>query len=193
MCIRVGTGFIRLILQFWTHDAILVEGYLSKLCPNKFTYKITQVRTHPRTHTQTNPVTLIPQTNSTDWATVTCQRNLVPTFVDRGGVACSARRIPTAVNLSFLDQNAHTHTYIRICQYERTKRQVLHLHGHHSVQSTSVTRENSRANGPQMNDTSNGMPYDWQDICHLQLEIKNGVLWDVTSCGSCKNRRFGGT
>jgi hypothetical protein len=23
--------------------------------------------------------------------------------------------------------------------------------------------------------------------------IKNAVLWDVTPCGSCKNRRFGGT
>jgi hypothetical protein len=23
--------------------------------------------------------------------------------------------------------------------------------------------------------------------------IKNGVIWDVTSCGSCKNRCFGGT
>jgi hypothetical protein len=23
--------------------------------------------------------------------------------------------------------------------------------------------------------------------------IKNGVFWDVTPCGSCKNRRFGGT
>jgi hypothetical protein len=22
---------------------------------------------------------------------------------------------------------------------------------------------------------------------------KNGVFWDVTLCGSCKNRRFGGT
>jgi hypothetical protein len=21
----------------------------------------------------------------------------------------------------------------------------------------------------------------------------NGVFWDVTTCGSCKNRRFGGT
>jgi hypothetical protein len=26
-----------------------------------------------------------------------------------------------------------------------------------------------------------------------QLTVKNGVFWDVTSCGSCKNRRFGGT
>jgi hypothetical protein len=23
--------------------------------------------------------------------------------------------------------------------------------------------------------------------------MKTGVFWDVTSCGSCKNRRFGGT
>jgi hypothetical protein len=25
------------------------------------------------------------------------------------------------------------------------------------------------------------------------VTVKNGVLWDVTQCGSCKNRRFGGT
>jgi hypothetical protein len=25
------------------------------------------------------------------------------------------------------------------------------------------------------------------------VTTKNGVLWDVTACGSCKNRRFGGT
>jgi hypothetical protein len=24
------------------------------------------------------------------------------------------------------------------------------------------------------------------------VTMKNAVLWDVTSCGSCKNRRFGG-
>jgi hypothetical protein len=24
-------------------------------------------------------------------------------------------------------------------------------------------------------------------------EKKNGDFWDVTPCGSCKNRRFGGT
>jgi hypothetical protein len=23
--------------------------------------------------------------------------------------------------------------------------------------------------------------------------MRNAVIWDVTSCGSCKNRRFGGT
>jgi hypothetical protein len=25
------------------------------------------------------------------------------------------------------------------------------------------------------------------------LTMKNGVFWDVTPCGSCENRRFGGT
>jgi hypothetical protein len=25
-----------------------------------------------------------------------------------------------------------------------------------------------------------------------ETNIENGVLWDVTPCGSCKNRRFGG-
>jgi hypothetical protein len=26
-----------------------------------------------------------------------------------------------------------------------------------------------------------------------KVKLKNGVFWDVTPCGSCKNRRFGGT
>jgi hypothetical protein len=25
------------------------------------------------------------------------------------------------------------------------------------------------------------------------MTMKNGVFWDVTPCGSCKKRRFGGT
>jgi hypothetical protein len=25
------------------------------------------------------------------------------------------------------------------------------------------------------------------------VTMKNGVFWDVMPCGSCKNRRFGGT
>jgi hypothetical protein len=27
----------------------------------------------------------------------------------------------------------------------------------------------------------------------MPLHLKNGVFWDVTPCGSCKNGRFGGT
>jgi hypothetical protein len=29
--------------------------------------------------------------------------------------------------------------------------------------------------------------------CLIMWEMKNGVFWDVTPCGYCKNRRFGGT
>jgi hypothetical protein len=37
------------------------------------------------------------------------------------------------------------------------------------------------------------------DECYVRFEVftavtmKNAVFWGVTSCGSCKNRRFGGT
>jgi hypothetical protein len=30
-------------------------------------------------------------------------------------------------------------------------------------------------------------------IGKLRTTLKNGVFWDVTPCGSFKNRRFGGT
>jgi hypothetical protein len=43
------------------------------------------VRTIWNTQIQkTNSVALSPRANYTDWATATCRRNLVPTFVDRG-------------------------------------------------------------------------------------------------------------
>jgi hypothetical protein len=28
---------------------------------------------------------------------------------------------------------------------------------------------------------------------YTAVTMKNGVFWDVTPCGSCENRRFGGT
>jgi hypothetical protein len=30
-------------------------------------------------------------------------------------------------------------------------------------------------------------------ISELGTTLKNGVFWDVTPCGFCKNQRFGGT
>jgi hypothetical protein len=30
-------------------------------------------------------------------------------------------------------------------------------------------------------------------ICNNDIHLKNGVLWDVKPCGSCKKRRFGET
>jgi hypothetical protein len=39
-----------------------------------------------------------------------------------------------------------------------------------------------------------GVTYkDLDSIWKLNLYAKNGVFWDVTPCGSCKNWRFGGT
>jgi hypothetical protein len=42
------------------------------------------------------------QANYTEWATATCRRNLVPTFVDRGVSRGQRGRSLTVVNLSFL-------------------------------------------------------------------------------------------
>jgi hypothetical protein len=39
----------------------------------------------------------------------------------------------------------------------------------------------------------------WTIFNYVRFEVftavtmKNGVFWDVMLCGSCKNRRFGGT
>jgi hypothetical protein len=52
---------------------------------------------------KTNSVALSLRVNYTDWATATCRRNLVPTFVDRGASRGQRGGSPTDVNLSFLD------------------------------------------------------------------------------------------
>jgi hypothetical protein len=43
-------------------------------------------------HLLTYSVALSPRANCTDWATATCRRNLVPTFVDRGVSAADPPR-----------------------------------------------------------------------------------------------------
>jgi hypothetical protein len=48
-----------------------------------------------------NSVALSPQENYTDWATATCRRNLVPTFVDRDASRGQRGGSPTGVNLIF--------------------------------------------------------------------------------------------
>jgi hypothetical protein len=50
---------------------------------------------------KTNSVAISLQANYTDWATATCQRNLVPTFVDRGVSRGQHGRFPTVVNLKY--------------------------------------------------------------------------------------------
>jgi hypothetical protein len=47
------------------------------------------------------------QANYADWATATCRRILVPTFLDRG-VSCGQRgESPTAININFLDRSRY--------------------------------------------------------------------------------------
>jgi hypothetical protein len=50
-------------------------------------------------------VALSPRANYTDWATATCRRNVVPTFVDRGVSRGQRGGSPLVVNLSFLDRS----------------------------------------------------------------------------------------
>jgi hypothetical protein len=52
-------------------------------------------------------VALNPQGNYTGWATATCRRNLVPSFVDRRVSRGQRGGSPTAVNLSFLDRSRY--------------------------------------------------------------------------------------
>jgi hypothetical protein len=63
--------------------------------------------TNKQTNKQTNSVALSPRKNYTDWATATSQRNLVPTFVDRGVSRGKRGGSPTVVNLSFLDRSRY--------------------------------------------------------------------------------------
>jgi hypothetical protein len=57
------------------------------------------------TDKQINSVILRTQANYADWATATCCRNLVPTFVDRSGGQRGGSL--TVVNLSFLDRSRY--------------------------------------------------------------------------------------
>jgi hypothetical protein len=57
--------------------------------------------------TKTNSVAFSPQVKYADCTTVTCRRNLVPTFADRGVSRGYRGGSPTAVNLSFLDRSRY--------------------------------------------------------------------------------------
>jgi hypothetical protein len=37
------------------------------------------------------------------------------------------------------------------------------------------------------------MEIELDPVSETYFLVKNAVFWDVTTCGSCKNRRFGGT
>jgi hypothetical protein len=59
---------------------------------------------------------------------------------------------------------------------------------------TSVFTRATRRNSPE--DAilhGNAVVYAARIQPQIKCLLKNGVFWDVTPCGSCKNRRFGGT
>jgi hypothetical protein len=60
---------------------------------------------------QTNSVALRPEANYTDWATATCRRNLVPTFVDRRVSRGQRGGSPTVVNLRFVDRSRYLRSH----------------------------------------------------------------------------------
>jgi hypothetical protein len=66
------------------------------MCSQKIVFEVNGVQLYS--------VAFSPQANYTDWATATCRRNLVPTFVDRGVLRGQRGGSPTIVNLSFLDR-----------------------------------------------------------------------------------------
>jgi hypothetical protein len=66
-------------------------------------------------------------------------------------------------------------------------------------QEKSLARLRSTSHNPS---APNPLLRTWKHaklLIHVRFEgftavtMKNGVFWDVTPCGSCKNRRFGGT
>jgi hypothetical protein len=62
---------------------------------------------HLQFYIKTNSVAFSPQANYIDWATATCRRNLMPTFVDRGMSLGQRGGSLTVVNLSFLDRSRY--------------------------------------------------------------------------------------
>jgi hypothetical protein len=56
---------------------------------------------------QKTSVALSPRANYTDWATATCRRNLVPTFVDIRVLRGQRGGTPMVVNFSFLDRSRY--------------------------------------------------------------------------------------
>jgi hypothetical protein len=71
------------ILGFQTESSLLPELIRLSWTNSCLARKIEWYQTYYLHQNKTNTVALSQQANYTDWATATCRRNLVPTFVDR--------------------------------------------------------------------------------------------------------------
>jgi hypothetical protein len=75
-------------------------------CPTEHQTITSSPNTHFFSYTsKTNSVALSPQVNYTDWATATCWRNIVPTFVDIGVSRGQRVGSTTVVNFSVLERS----------------------------------------------------------------------------------------
>jgi hypothetical protein len=146
-----------------------------------------------------NFVAFIPQAKYTDWAEPLVA-DVGANFWRNRDVAWSAYRVPTAVNLGLIVPR----TYSII---------LMTLSGHHSRPIASnkilwllesnpeplVLQPGTLITRSQRKSTIANKNKKLEEHCEVRFEVfsavtmMNVVFWDVTPCGSCKNRRFGAT
>jgi hypothetical protein len=95
------------VLTRTTRRNIPEDAILHSHCREKLKSYNTTIIFIVTTPNKTNSVVFRPRANYTDWATATCQRNLVPTFADRGMSRGQRGGSSTVVNLSFLDRSRY--------------------------------------------------------------------------------------
>jgi hypothetical protein len=86
------------------------------------------VQTHIHKTEKIDSVALSPQAKYTDWATATCRRNLVPTFVDRGVSRGQRDGSPTVVIVSFLDRSQYFSFKYLLSTLTRAERTPFQTH-----------------------------------------------------------------
>jgi hypothetical protein len=96
----------RVLRTLWRTTAQSVLGYEGIIVLQQVMWTFSAVLANHKDQ-KTNSVALSPRANYNNWATATCRRNLVPTFVDRGVSRGQRGGSPTVVNLSFLDRNRY--------------------------------------------------------------------------------------
>jgi hypothetical protein len=79
---------------------------------------------------------------------------------------------------------------------------ILRLNSHSVIADNNNNNNNNTGNSLYVVDTNFLRKSVLVETCNPYFAViefvvntrrNNGVFWDVTPCGSCKNRRFGGT
>jgi hypothetical protein len=74
-----------------------------------------------------------------------------------------------------------------------TEDAILHSHRCKNLKSYKPSRNSYVGNEEALKALGRDSRYLVKFEVFTAVTMKNGVFWDVTPCGSCKNRRFGGT